>query len=76
MDSCNFKCLENKCGQCLYDDPQIGWYYQVKYPEFFWWRFNNLPEKKRPKVLTPNSMDRFYKEPLIDFPENVGRRRY
>lgn len=62
---CNFKCL-TECpspGKCLYDDPQMGDWYKAEYPEFFWWRLDNLPEKKRPKLVTPTSMEKFYKEP-------------
>ena len=63
---CTFQCLTH-CpapdGLCYYDDPLIGWDIRAEYPEFFWWRVDNLPDNKRPLVLTPDSMDEFYKEP-------------
>ena len=64
--NCEFKCLECPYppGQdCVWDDPLIGMFDRIEYPEFFWWRFNHLPEKKKPYLLMPDSMDEFYKEP-------------
>jgi hypothetical protein len=64
IDTCNFNCL-TECPSpkiCLYNDPDMGKNYEVKYPKFFWWRFNNLPDNKKPQELTPDSMDSFYPE--------------
>jgi len=56
IEECNFQCLSN-CplppGQaCLYDDPDIGMFDLIKYPEFFDWREDNKklvrPEPKDP----------------------------
>ncbi len=64
---CTFQCLTH-CPlppnqDCLWDDPGIGEDLEVVYPDFFWWRLNNLPEDKQPLIVTPDSMDEFYKEP-------------
>jgi len=38
---CTFQCLTH-CpfpdGECIWDDPLIGCFDEVEYPEFFWWR--------------------------------------
>ena len=62
-ERCDFKCLGCAVKPCYHDDPQIGDEYEVTYPEFFWWKLDHLPEKKRPTLLTPVSMDEFFKEP-------------
>ena len=69
---CTFQCLTH-CplpdGSCIWDDPDLCKEAEVdlvKYPEFFWWRFNNLPDSQKPAILTPDSMCEFYKKPEGD----------
>ena len=54
--TCTFECLTH-CplapdGGCFWDDPSIGAFDEIEYPEFFWWRENNgklvRPEPKNP----------------------------
>lgn len=72
---CTFQCLTH-CpipdGDCIWSDPDIGCYDLVEYPEFFWWRLGHLTEEQKRvlielgsdmMIITPDSMDEFYKEP-------------
>lgn len=49
MEECDFQCLTNcpmePLGKaCLYDDPLIGMFDLMEYPEFFFWRANHEDE--------------------------------
>lgn len=65
---CIFKCLTN-CpllpGQdCFWDDPAIGMFDLVEYPEFFWWRFERVfGDSEEFLEITPDMMDEYFKEP-------------
>jgi len=62
--------IPKDCSSCIWQrgceanmgDPDGCWE-RVEYPEHFWWRFNNLPEDKRPLLVTPDGLDQFYPEP-------------
>jgi len=64
---CNHKCL-TECpipGQdCYWDDPLIGMFDLVEYPEFFWWRFERIfGDSNEFLIITPDMMDEYFKEP-------------
>lgn len=64
---CNWKCLTD-CpipdGDCYWDDPDIGTFDLVEYPEFFWWRFEQVfGDSKEFLIITPDMMDEYFKEP-------------
>lgn len=53
---CTFECLTH-CplddGSCYWDDPLIGMFDLIEYPEFFWWREDNKKLVRRePKDST------------------------
>ena len=57
LEKCNFQCLTNcpmePLGKdCLWDDPEIGMFDLVEYPEFFFWQWEHKslvrPEPKDP----------------------------
>jgi len=68
IKECNFQCLSN-CPlplnqDCLYDDPDIGMFDLVEYPEFFWWRFEQVFGNSSEFLeITPDMMDEYFKEP-------------
>ena len=75
---CTFQCLTH-CpfpdGPCLWDDPDIGMFDQVEYPEHFWWRLDHLTEEQKKTlmepgsdmmIITPDCLDGFYPEPIGD----------
>ena len=50
LEKCNFQCLTNcpmaPLGKdCLWDDPDIGMFDLVEYPEFFFWRIIHTEEE-------------------------------
>jgi hypothetical protein len=72
---CTGQCLKH-CpfpeGQCIWDDPEIGMFDRIEYPEFFWWRLENLTADQKRQlmepgsdlmILTPDCLDQFYPEP-------------
>lgn len=65
---CTFKCL-TYCPlapgeDCLWDDPPIGMFDLVEYPEFFWWRFEQIfGVTKEELEITPDVMEEYFKEP-------------
>jgi len=64
---CTFQCLTH-CpfpdGDCIWNDPDIGCYDLVEYPEFFQWRFQQIfGNSNEPLVITPDMMDEYFPEP-------------
>lgn len=66
---CDFQCLTN-CPMepfgkdCLYDDPDIGMFDLVEYPEFFSWRFEQIFGNSDEFLeVTPDMMEEYFKEP-------------
>lgn len=65
---CTFECLTH-CplapdGGCFWDDPDIGMFDLVEYPEFFWWRFEQMfGDSDELLEITPDMMDEYFKEP-------------
>ena len=71
---CASRCLSN-CpfpDSCIWDDPDIGNFDQVKYPPFFVWRLEHLTDKQKRllmetgsdiMILTPGCLNQFYPEP-------------
>ncbi len=68
MEECDFQCLSN-CplppGQdCLWDDPEFGMFDLVEYPEFFWWRLEQVFDNSEEFLeITPDMMNKYFKEP-------------
>lgn len=49
---------------CLWDDPDTGMFELVEYPEFFWWRFEQVfGDSHEFLEITPDIMDEYFKEP-------------
>lgn len=67
LQDCDWQCLNCPLppGQdCLWDDPSIGEFDLVEYPEFFWWRFNRIfGDSDEFLEITPDMMDEYFKEP-------------
>ncbi len=71
---CTFQCLTNcpvPSELCFWDDPLIGMFDGIKYPEFFGWRLEHLMEDQKKQlieigsdlmILTPDCLDEFYPE--------------
>ena len=64
---CTSQCLTH-CpfpdGDCMWDDPDIGMFDLVVYPEFFCWRFNKIfGDSDEFLEITPDMMDKYFKEP-------------
>lgn len=72
LEICNFKCLTD-CPippgryadtDCIWDDPAIGMFDLIVYPEFFDWRFEQVFGNYDGFLeITPDMMDEYFKEP-------------
>jgi len=72
---CTFQCLAH-CpfpeGDCIWDDPDMGMFDHIEYPEHFWWRLEQLTEDLKKQlmepdsdmlIITPDCLDQFFPEP-------------
>jgi len=56
--------MEQLGKDCLWGDPLIGMFDKVEYPEFFWWRLDQIfGDSEEFLEITPNMMDEYFKEP-------------
>ena len=74
---CTFQCLTH-CpfpDECIWDDPLIGMFDQIVYPEFFELQLEHLTETQEKElmeegsdlmIITPDCLDQFYPEPPGD----------
>ncbi len=72
LENCNFKCLTDcpvppgsyRDSDCIYDDPDPNIFDRVEYPEFFWWRFDQIfCDYNGDLLILPDMMDEYFKEP-------------
>jgi len=75
MEQCKYQCLTDcpmaPLGKdCLWDDPGIGMFDLVEYPEFFFWRIDHGMGEHAVRPREGNSCPRCYSiEIVMDYPD-------